>query len=47
MMTDMDLLVTPEGQLITAAAMIDDVFSMILLAMLTVIQVFSIKHGQQ
>ena len=38
MMTDMKLLETPEGQLITAAAMIDDVFSLILLAMLTVIQ---------
>ena len=38
MMTDMKLLETAEGQLITAAAMIDDVFSLILLAMLTVLQ---------
>lgn len=38
MMTDMNLLDTAEGQLITAAAMIDDVFSLILLAMLTVVQ---------
>lgn len=38
LMTDMGLLETQEGQLITAAAMIDDVFSLILLAMLTVIQ---------
>lgn len=38
MMTDMKLLATAEGQLITAAAMIDDVFSLILLSMLTVVQ---------
>ena len=34
----MDLLSTAEGQLITAAAMIDDIFSLILLSMLTVVQ---------
>ena len=34
----MKLLETAEGQLITAAAMIDDVFSLILLSMLTVVQ---------
>ena len=38
MMGDMHLLETAEGQLITAAAMIDDVFSLILLSMLTVVQ---------
>jgi Kef-type K+ transport system membrane component KefB len=38
MMTDMNLLETAEGQLITAAAMIDDVFSLILLSMLQVVQ---------
>lgn len=38
MMTDLSLLNTAEGQLITAAAMIDDVFSLILLSMLTVVQ---------
>ena len=37
MMTDLKLLHTQEGQLITAAAMIDDVFSLILLAMLSVL----------
>ena len=38
MMTDMNLLQTAEGQLITAAAMIDDVFSLILLSMISVVQ---------
>ncbi|KAL1507356.1 hypothetical protein AB1Y20_008202 [Prymnesium parvum] len=38
MMTEMNLLSTPEGQLITAAAMIDDVFSLILLSMLSVLK---------
>lgn len=42
MMTDMSLLSTAEGQLITAAAMIDDVFSLILLSMLTVVQAESV-----
>lgn len=42
MMTDMGLLSTAEGQLITAAAMIDDIFSLILLSMLTVVQAESV-----
>ena len=46
MMTDMKLLETAEGQLITAAAMIDDVFSLILLSMLTVVQDAALAEQQ-
>ena len=38
MMSDLQLLETPQGQLITAAAMLDDVFSLVLLAMLRALQ---------
>ena len=38
MMSDLQLLETPQGQLITAAAMLDDVFSLGLLAMLRALQ---------
>ena len=38
MMSDLHLLETSQGQLITAAAMLDDVFSLVLLAMLRALQ---------
>ena len=38
MMSDLHMLETPQGQLITAAAMLDDVFSLVLLAMLRALQ---------
>lgn len=37
LMSDLGLMETPQGQLITAAAMLDDVFSLVLLAMLQVL----------